>query len=78
MWKVPWRPWLMTLAAIFTSFYGSVVRDTCSTSFGNADVSCGSIWTVFATPGGSLQPGNERAKVEGKPTLVWKAPQSQG
>jgi hypothetical protein len=31
----------MTLAPIFTSFYGNVVRHPCSTSFGNADVSCG-------------------------------------
>jgi len=40
--NVTYRPWLTTLAPIFISFSRSVVSDPCSTSFGNADVSCGS------------------------------------
>ncbi len=37
-----YRPWLTTLAPIFNSFSRSVVNDQCSTSYGNANVSCGS------------------------------------
>ena len=33
-----YRPWLTTLAPIFTSFSRSVVNDQCSTSFGKASV----------------------------------------
>ena len=37
-WKVTYRPWLSTLAPIFTSFSRSVVSDQCSTSFDKARV----------------------------------------
>jgi len=42
IWKATVRPWRTTLAPILISFYGNVVRDPSSTSFGNVDVSCGS------------------------------------
>ncbi len=43
IWKVTYRPWLTTVAPILASFSRNVVSDPCSASFGNADVSCGSI-----------------------------------
>ncbi len=41
-WNVIYRPWLTTLAPIFTSFSHSVVNDQCSKFYGSTNVSCGS------------------------------------